>query len=175
MMKRNVMATIQRKRDLAESEYEKALGQVEIGDFPEETQEEKDVEEMMRSGKGSRMPAFISVITEGMFERTGIADPDLDSYRNGKIEFKDGSIVVVDYMHYKNGTAYDKATVIFLEGEMVKIQAETKLDIEAFKEEIGLTNLPDDAIINELNHGVEISIDPKFVDENIVKFPNEWD
>ncbi|MBB3112964.1 hypothetical protein FHS18_005066 [Paenibacillus phyllosphaerae] len=176
---------LEAKMEKAQQEYEAALelqdAPLSDEDFRKTEEERAEIESWMKeSAESSPMTEFISVISKEDFVLGNTINEELTSYEGGKIEFKDGSVVTVDYMHFKEGNklwySYDYATVLFFDEKMVKIQAETTLDLATFQNSFGMMGgLPDDAVIEELDNGFDIALDPRFVDANIAKFPNEWD
>lgn len=113
-----------------------------------------------------------STITVDEFNAKFPLDNEEEQYPNGKFELKDGSVVNADSYSYGECDLFDYAMGIFHEGNVAHLQIETQNTAEEFANSLGITL--DNAKVVPNKFGFEIIFDPKFSDENISVFPNEW-
>lgn len=129
---------------------------------PEQTKpEEKDAEELKTE------------ITLEEFNQKFKQDPEETQYPNGKFELKDGSIINADYLMYGENDLFYFAIAIFHEGKLVAIQMETDKSLEEIEKGMGI-KFPNGTAA-PYAHGYEVNFNIKFYEDNIVRYPNEWE
>lgn len=114
-------------------------------------------------------------LTVDEFNKKFDQDPEEEQFPNGKYQLKDGSIVKADSYSYRESTIFDYATVTFFKGKIAHLQMDTKSSIESIEKGLGIS-LKDARIEKyKYGNGYEVIFDETFSDENIARFPNEWD
>lgn len=129
-------------------------------------------------------PTEQEVIENDLPERSFIAleefnqlfeqDPNEEQWIDGKFQLADDSIVYADYFSYGKSDLFDYATTIFYGGKLAYIQLETKSTPEEFLSALRITQ-DQDAAIEPIPNGFEITFDDMFHEKYISIYPNEWE
>ena len=117
-------------------------------------------------------------LTQEEFNQKYELDNEMDQYPNGKFELKDGTVINADDFSYLGGETFDYATAIFFDGQIAHLQLELKdgFSKEAVLNELEFNEGDVEYMPGKINNNiVEIVVDETFADENIKRFPSEWD
>ncbi|RFU60519.1 hypothetical protein, partial [Peribacillus glennii] len=112
-------------------------------------------------------------ITFAEFDKKYTKDSQEKQWPVGLFEFKNGTKINADLLFYSASDIFDYASVIVYEGKIAHMQLETVNSIDEIEKGLGIS-FSDDVIVDPNRVGFDIIFNEKFKDENIARFPNEW-